>query len=105
MGCIALCTLYTFKKLYNPSHSFKYVFAACKFNVKFPFLLLDSAYSQTEALWVQGHDLKSYPKVPAAHPASCTSVRVEIASPPDVQAPLKEAGLDISAPSQHLCNQ
>ncbi len=71
----------------------------------FLFSILDSTYSQMEALWVEGQDLKSCPKVPAAHPASCTSVRVEIASPPDIQAPLKEAGLDISAPSQHLCNQ
>lgn len=74
--------------------------------------LLGSAYSQTEALWVEGQDLKSYPKVPStpfpsqrAHPSSCTSVRVEIVSPPDLQAPLKETGLDISMPSQHLCNQ
>uniref|UniRef100_A0A672S0P6 Girdin-like n=1 Tax=Sinocyclocheilus grahami TaxID=75366 RepID=A0A672S0P6_SINGR len=52
------------------------------------------------------YHIKSYyqscPKVPATHPASCTSVLVEIASPPDLQAPLKEAGLDMSAPSQHL---
>lgn len=63
------------------------------------FSILDSAYSQKEV--IQG----GYPKVPAIHPASYTSVHVEIALPPDLQAPLKEAGLDISAPSQHLCNQ
>lgn len=83
-----------------------------KFIVKFLFTILDSAYSQMDTHWVEGQDLKSYPKFPAtpflsqrAHPESCTSVRVEIVSPPDLQAPLKETGLDISMPSQHLCNQ
>jgi len=71
---------------------------------KLTFILLDSANSQMEAHWVEGQDLKSYPKFPA-HPESCTSVCVEIVSPPDLQAPLKETGLDSNMRSQHLCNQ